>query len=371
MPHTASERFLPKTATVRERPLRILHFSVALGGGLTTALEDYVLSTPSLEHHILGSGLPHLVADVPPALGERMMPLVPPGHLARLRALISAIKELEPDILHAHSSLAGAYARLVPLPDYVGVVYSPHCFSFERKDVAWATRTAFWLAEALLSLRPACIAAVGMREGALAGRLPGHRKIFHVPHIVRDTDLPKRRRGDGAEPFTAVTAGRVCAQKDPYFFAQAAELCKPFGIRWIWIGGGSTIESRALSDAGVEVTGWVDRRTALELMASADVYVHTASWEAAVPIAILEAAALGLPVLARDIPSIRQESTGLPLFDSPQNLRNALVRLSANALTDETSRYPSNILEGHSHQDQRAALMEVYEAVWRGLDGRR
>ena len=68
------------------------------------------------------------------------------------------------------------------------------------------------------------------------------------------------------------------------------------------MGGGAPGEEAALREAGALVTGWLPRQAALERLAAADVYVHTAAWEG-FPVSVLEAAALDLPILARRIPA--------------------------------------------------------------------
>jgi glycosyltransferase involved in cell wall biosynthesis len=88
------------------------------------------------------------------------------------------------------------------------------------------------------------------------------------------------------------------------------------------------------------------------------VYVHTAAWEGW-PVSILEAAALGLPFVARRSPALRMLDPAL-LFDTPQEL----VEL-AWSLLDEQRRADlrgrsRHLLEQHRPEAQQAALERVY-----------
>ena len=75
--------------------------------------------------------------------------------------------------------------------------------------------------------------------------------------------------------------GRISPQKGPEFFRRAVQLSRASGLplQWIWVGGGAPGEEAALREAGALVTGWLPRQAALERLAAADVYVHTAAWE--------------------------------------------------------------------------------------------
>ncbi len=73
------------------------------------------------------------------------------------------------------------------------------------------------------------------------------------------------------------------------------------------------------------VTGWKPRPAVAAELAAAHAYVHTAAWEGN-PVAVLEAAAMGLPVVARDIRSLRH--AGLPqLVSDPAELARRVVAL--------------------------------------------
>jgi glycosyltransferase involved in cell wall biosynthesis len=354
-------------------PLTILHVVESLGSGVATALESHLRSTPGHVHIVLGwrrqgaqtgDELDRFAADVLS---------LPPGRLAQLRAVRRWVERLRPDIIHAHSSYAGLYVRLLPKRLAAAVVYTPHGFSFERRDVPAPVRGAFWLAEAVLALRGACVAAVGPREAELARRLPGRRPVVYVPNVIRPLrPIPPPARGETGVPrLRLATLGRITPQKDPEFFRRLVLLGRrlELPLEWIWIGGGEPVAERTLRDAGVLVTGWSSRSAALGRLAMADVYVHTAAWEGA-PVSILEAAALGLPIVARRNPALA--ALGLPsLFDTPEALIDTIRSLLDERRRTELSAASERLLCQHRPEAQREALEHAYALALRSAEDRR
>src|SRR4051812_6433191 len=95
-----------------EGPLRVLHVVQKFSSGVGAAIAQYTRSLPSVEHHLL-TGTPvdaegDLADDAELAGVLRMTG----GHVARIRAVRAAVATLRPDVIHAHSSHGGMYARL-------------------------------------------------------------------------------------------------------------------------------------------------------------------------------------------------------------------------------------------------------------------
>jgi glycosyltransferase involved in cell wall biosynthesis len=295
-------------------------------------------------------------------LALRVLPL-PGGRLAQIRTVRHWVRTLRPDLVHAHSTYAGVYVRLFARPPAGSMVYTPHAYPFERRDVPAIVRGTYWAVEAALSLGGGCVAAVGHREAELAARLPGRQAVVHLPNIVRDL----RPRPSGAPGQTGsrgglrlAMLGRISPQKGPEFFRRAVQLSRASGLplQWIWVGGGAPGEEAALREAGALVTGWLPRQAALERLAAADVYVHTAAWEG-FPVSVLEAAALDLPILARRIPALAALQVPA-LCDTPEALvaagRALLDRPAREALASRSRL----LVERHQPAAQHEALERAY-----------
>ena len=356
----------PPLATTAGRAvsgLNVLHVVEALGSGIATALEDYVRSTPDHYHTVLAYRRPSAqTGDELERLALRVLPL-PEGRLAQIRTVRHWMRTLRPDLVHAHSTYAGVYVRLFARPPVGSMVYTPHAYPFERRDVPAVVRGMYWVVEAALSLGGGCVAAVGHREAELAARLPGRQAVVHLPNVVRD--LRPRASGSAGQAgsrrgLRLAMLGRISSQKGPDFFRHAARLSRARGlpIEWIWVGGGRPEEERALREAGALVTGWLPRPAALDQLATADAYVHTAAWEG-FPVSVLEAAALGLPIVARRIPAL-EALEGPVLCDTPEELvavARSLLHLPAREALRRRSR---RLAEQHQPAAQREALERAY-----------
>jgi glycosyltransferase involved in cell wall biosynthesis len=365
-----------KTSLVRRRPraasavvcaptgLHVLHVVEALGSGIATALEDYLRSTPEHTHTVLGYRRASAqTGDELERLATRLLPL-PEGRLAQIRAVRRWVRELRPDLIHTHSTYAGVYVRLFTRAAGASLVHTPHAYPFERRDVPAALRGLYWLIEALCSLRGGSVAAVGAREAELATRLPGRQVVVQLPNVVRSVrpaPPPAVLDRSGGELRLAML-GRISPQKGPDFFRRAVELSRALALpfRWIWVGGGEPDDERELRQAGAEVTGWLTRSEALGWLAGADVYVHTAGWEG-LPVSVLEAAALDLPIVGRRIPAL--ESLAVPvLCDTPEALVAAVRPLADERRRDALRSHSRLLTERHQPAAQRQALELVYSA---------
>jgi glycosyltransferase involved in cell wall biosynthesis len=344
-----------------ERP-RVLHVAINAGGGLTAALEDFIVSTADHEHHLLVEWDSSFPVDGDLERLVASMTEVPRGQIGRVRSIRSTVERIAPDVIHAHSSFAGASARLGLAKRWrQHLVYTPHCFSFERTDVGTATRFAFWIAEAILSFRGGRVAACSPVEASRARTLPGPQPVSYVPNVVR-YNVPRVEVDPPApgNPLTVVTVGRVTPQKAPELLARAADHGVRTGLsaRWVWIGGGDPDGEDVLRRAGVEVTGWLLRREVIRRMAHAHVYVHTAAWEGA-PITVLEAAVAGIPIVARRTKAM-QELGVAPLFDTVEELVTILEQYPDGPAFVTARQSAERLRSNHTAAAQREALLAVY-----------
>lgn len=349
---------------------RVLHVSESFGGGVLAAIRDYARATPEVEHHLLYST--HLDAPIDRGVLRdfKTASKMPTGHMSAVKAVRRRRKELRPQVVHAHSSFAGAYVRLAlrastsrgPEPR---IVYTPHCFAFERLDIGGAGRAVYRLLEWLLARNTHAFAACSPREAFLARSLNRRSQVVFVPNVApmprHPISLPSFSE---VRQFNIVGGGRIrgghLSQKDPYFFAQAIEAAKEHGysLRAKWIGGGDRAVAEALEAAGVFVTGWVTRERAIEHLADADIYFHTAAWEG-FPVSILEADALGIPQVIRSIPAFQ----GIPLpnmITHPRQLPAVLKGLTSERSRFENVKRIRDALSSNSGEDQANALREVW-----------
>ena len=220
--------------------------------------------------------------------------LSPRGDWRALQELKSLLRELQPDIVHAHSSKAGALARLAARSLPLKVVYSPRGYSFLRLDVGGAQRAVYFGLEAILGRIPHLTVACGVAEHASARRVANHVEL--VSNMIDFADFQEARELVRPNaPLTVAMCGEIRPQKNFPLFCEIARLTRDDEFRFLWLGGGDIPDGVTVPD-NLEVSGWLSRQEVLARLATSHVFCQTSLWEG-LPISLLEAMALGLPVL--------------------------------------------------------------------------
>ncbi|MDQ1083858.1 glycosyltransferase involved in cell wall biosynthesis [Microbacterium proteolyticum] len=339
---------------------RVLHIAESFAGGVGNAILDYAASLPEFEHHLIYGERDD--SPISRSVLGAFSSAVPMGssHSARLRTVRDALRSREWDVVHAHSSYAGVYARVANLGSRNRMVYTPHCYASERLDVSLTKRVVFRLVERSLALRTGVFAACSEREAELSTGWP-RRAVVYVPNIAVSGGFDREHAYDGSRALHIVGAGRDAVQKDPDFFLKCVQTLRGRGldVRATWIGGSDALRAR-FAPAGIDVTGWLTRDAALSTLGEADLYVHTAAWEG-FPVAILEAAAVGVPLLARKIPAYA--GMDIPQFDDPDDLATIVSRLRSQADLCNLVQRTRSALAPNTCDRQRAALIEAYESA--------
>lgn len=347
------------STTSSHRKRRILHLAECLGGGVETAIGSYVRSTPELQHAIYGSSRDGSRSGIIESLN--IEPTIAPSRRAFANGVRHVIRTVQPDVVHVHSSWAGFIVRpqLRLRTSGPRIVFSPHTFAFERTNIRPTSRFLHKGVERALSHRTHVLAAASPYEQHVASTVP-YARIVYIPHAF---EVPPTLQCIDALPCRAgklkiATMGRITPAKDPDFFLRVVREATSRGLHahWTWIGGGDRRDEALLRQAGIEVTGWLPWDSALRLLMRNHLYCHTAQWEVGIPFAILEADALGLRVVARQIPQLL--GAGLTFTgETPADVA-AAVQLAVEDRASNNAVPP--LRTGHTREDQAAALFEAY-----------
>jgi glycosyltransferase involved in cell wall biosynthesis len=340
---------------------KILHVSDNFGGGLVTALHGYVENSRQHQHYLLAAkraGYHDAMEWAKHFSGQYQLPSSFREAPAVIRALDAEIK---PDWIHLHSSFAGAYGRLAFLPRRK-IIYTPHCYAFERKDINPVIRAGYWLVEQLLAAGNAKVAAISPREDQLARAMLLPQQTVMLPNvpIIPEAAFTTRQAYQRGERLRVAMVGRLTPQKDPDYFIATVKLVKlrNLPIDFIWLGGGDDVWAKQLTDLGVTVTGWISHGEILERLAQCDVYFHTAAWESG-PLSVLEAAQLGLMMVCRAIPAIDVLPVR-PNVGSVLQAADVICGIAQGVIPEGLSAINGVLNQKYSLSTQQAALAELY-----------
>ncbi|MCD5099979.1 glycosyltransferase [Enterococcus faecium] len=193
-------------------------------------------------------------------------------------------KRIQPDIIHLHSSKAGALGRLAFNGRRLPLFYTPHGYSFLMQNHSALKRMVYKAVETLCAKRN-CM-TISCSEGEHQETLKLTRNAAYVNNGINIKDLQKLIEKAGPivdHPFTVFTLGRICYQKNPVLFNKVAAALPE--IKFLWIGDGELRDE--LESPNIEITGWVKREDALRYSLQGDVFILTSLWEG-LPISLLE-----------------------------------------------------------------------------------
>jgi glycosyltransferase involved in cell wall biosynthesis len=275
---------------------------VRLGRGLRDAGHEVELAGP-LKHRAPELDLTTL--DVP--MGRSVSPR---GDARAAIALGRLIRSTAPDVVHAHSSKAGAVARLArAAAPAVPLVYTPHGYAFAGYFESKRERSAYRMAErvlAPLATLVLCVCEAERRFAASVGSSSRTRVVYNgVPPVADAEPHPAvaalRRRGPVIAALTLLRPGKGI---ETLIDAVPGLVGTHPDVNVAIAGDGLDRESlvRRAADRGVadRVHFVGEVRGPGPVMLAADVFVSP-SWAESFPLSVLEAMSAGLPVVTTDV----------------------------------------------------------------------
>ena len=304
-------------ALQRVRVATVITRFIAGGGGV--ALRGALALDPARFEVVFMSGLGGALAERAAAAGfevlflRHMRPELAPGDAyAGIREIRSLLEVGGFDVVHTHSSKAGALGRVAARAARIpAVVHTFHGFPFHDFQSP-VRRSAYINAERRLGRITDRFIGVSASVAADAVRLgiatPERMRVIPVSvegrtvaKTVYTAAHARRLLGIPDDALLVGTVGRIDSQKAPHHFIEAmARLPQP-NLHAVWIGDGplraemeALIRRRGL-EARVHLVG--ERSDVPDLLPALDVFVMTSLYEG-LPCVIVEAMRCGLPVVA-------------------------------------------------------------------------
>jgi glycosyltransferase involved in cell wall biosynthesis len=339
-------------------------------GGAQTHVADLLQALRDRIEPVLLAGGDGPLLDTARAAGARTVRLAlldnalsPLRALATLRELLRALRAAQPDLIHAHSAKAGALGRVAGWLLGVPVVYSVHGFAFKAAAPArqrLVSRVMEWLL-APLTTRLICVA---QGERALAASLPiPAARISVIRNGIADNSALAT---PGAPLRRIVMVARLAAPKRADLLIRAFAHASLPDCELVLAGEGPQMAAlRTLADTmapgRVRFAGAVGDVPAL--LASAQAFALASDHEG-FPLSVLEAMRAGLPVVASDLPGIREQlddgACGVLVAGRDEHAWTAaLARLAGDA--------PLRASLGHAARTrwaQEFGLGPMAEATW-------
>jgi len=284
------------------RGLDSQHFSVLLATGECGPGEEDFLLTQAPE--VAALRIPHL--------GRKLRPW---GDLVALFALIRAIREFQPHVVHTHTAKAGVLGRLaVKLSgSRAKVVHTYHGHLLYGYFRPWFTRIVVQIERALARISDVLL-AVGQQvkvDLLLAG--VGRHTDFRVinPGVAVNPPPTKTRAradlGINADDAVIGVVGRITAIKRPDRVLDViAQLGPQFPDACVIMAGSGDLAAQIEQDVAtrslpVRMLGWRD--DVERVLAACDLVLLTSDNEGT-PLSLIQAALLGVPAVAVRVGSV-------------------------------------------------------------------
>jgi glycosyltransferase involved in cell wall biosynthesis len=315
---------------------------------------------------------------------EMQRSIDPRADLAAVRAVSAIVRELCPDVVHAHSSKAGAIARLARVAHpRLPLVYSPHLYAFAGHFQQPGERRLYRQLERLLAPLASRVLCVCEDEARLARSIGPAGRVRVVYNGVPPAGNPEidPRPSEMSAAGALVGALTLLHRRkglETLIDATPAILARHPRAQLAVFGDGPELDALRDRARACRVEGAVRFLGAcsdpLAALAGVDVFAHP-SWAESFPYVILEAMSMGCPIVATAVGGVPEAITDgdsgmlVPPHD-PAALADAICALlddpERRAKLGERAR--ARVAERFSLASMVEGVSDVYEEL---IDARR
>lgn len=306
------------------------------------------------------------------------------------QSLRSAIRRLEPEVVHTHSSKAGILGRAAAWDEKVPLImHTIHGLPFGPSETAWRNQLYIglerWAAKRCHAIVSVCDA---MTEQALAAGVGSPEQFETVSsgmevepflHPPRPRDEVRRELGLKEGEVAFATVARLFERKGHEDILEIAPrvLRENPNVRFVWIGSG-ILRERLEAEAerlgtrhAITFTGLVPPSRIPELLNACDAVLHP-SYREGLARVLPQGLIVGRPAISYDVDGAKEvvlPETGILVpFRDRESLAAAILNLAANAdrrqaLGEEGRR---RFADQFRHETMVDRLRSLYERRLRG-----
>ncbi|QUW23294.1 glycosyltransferase family 4 protein [Sporosarcina sp. Marseille-Q4063] len=319
-------------------------------GGAQIHVRDIAIGMKKLGHSVVlvsGEGKNiHTAIDNEGILHYRNKHLVRKLNIITdIKALIElrkVLKQIEPDLIAAHSSKAGVIGRIVGWSLGIPTVFTAHGWSF-TEGVPIRLRVIYIVIEKVAGLFSDGVITVSDYDYLLArkNKIIPAQKLYTIHNGVHDSKPPYVVKKGRDVPIIIMVA-RFAVPKKQIDLLKALQKLQSLKWRIRFVGDGPLlkksidyVKEHGLSQR-VEFLG--NRKDVEKLLMQSDLFILLSDWEG-LPLSILEAMRSGLPVIASDVGGVKEvvlDSVNGYLI--PENAEGELIRKVKHLLANPKSR---------------------------------
>lgn len=296
---------------------KIVHIVEAFGGGIFSILTDLVSRTSEdYDITILYGKRPETPNNIKQYFNDNVSLIEIKNFTKKINFIkdIKAIfevkrhiKQINPDIVHLHSSKAGVIGRIA-CNKVKTVYYSPHCFAFTQKNISKTKQNIYYFIEKIMAHKKNCsIIACSKPEYELAKKITPNVMLLENGIDIERIQKCLNNVETIQNKHTVCTVGRIDNQKNPELFNKIAEQMPEY--EFMWIGDGPL--RNTLTSTNIKITGWITHDEVIRKINKNEFFILTSSWEG-LPISLLEAMYLKkICIISKDIQNINIINNGL------------------------------------------------------------
>ncbi|WP_010270038.1 glycosyltransferase family 4 protein [Paenibacillus senegalensis] len=223
-----------------------------------------------------------------------------------LLRVIRIIRQIQPDLIHCHSSKAGGIGRLAG--KWCGIrtiLYTPHAYAFQDESLSRWKKQVYLTMERLLGRITSLTINVSEGERRFAQE---HRLAAAANSVLiyNGIDPPRQRERRGDEKVVIGTSARFDDQKDPWTFYKIAKaiVAEYDHVDFVYVGDGVYKQDIGQAIAREGLSGRIHlagfQKNVMDWIESFDIYMTTSLYEG-LPYSLVEALSFGKPIVATDV----------------------------------------------------------------------